>query len=140
MTTLDYIPASADSREDYLNISYRVKSWLLTVDHKRIGILYLIAITVFFFVGGAFATAIRLELMTPRGDLMTAETYNKVFTLHGRHHGLLLPDPHPIPRDARPTFLVPLMIGARDPGVPPLNLHELVHLHDRRAPAVVGRP
>src|SRR5918911_995928 len=50
MTTLDYIPTASDPRETYLNISYRVKSWLLTVDHKRIGILYLIAITIFFFV------------------------------------------------------------------------------------------
>src|SRR5206468_4662353 len=84
MTTLDYIPALGDDRrEHYLNISYRVKSWLLTVDHKRIGILYLISITAFFMVGGFFATMMRLELATPRGDLMTAETYNKVFTMHG---------------------------------------------------------
>jgi len=120
MTTLDYIPASSEPREDYLNISYRVKSWLLTVDHKRIGILYLIAITVFFFVGGAFATAIRLELMTPKGDLMTAETYNKVFTLHGviMVFFFLIPS---IPATLG-NFLVPLMIGARDLAFPRLNL------------------
>jgi cytochrome c oxidase subunit 1 len=120
MTTLDYIPASSEPREDYLNISYRVKSWLLTVDHKRIGILYLIAITVFFFVGGAFATAIRLELMTPRGDLMTAETYNKVFTLHGviMIFFFLIPS---IPATLG-NFLIPLMVGARDLAFPRLNL------------------
>jgi cytochrome c oxidase subunit 1 len=120
MTTLDYIPAAAEPREDYLNISYRVKSWLLTVDHKRIGILYLIAITVFFFVGGAFATAIRLELMTPKGDLMTAETYNKVFTLHGviMIFFFLIPS---IPATLG-NFLVPLMIGARDMAFPRINL------------------
>src|SRR5215212_2246413 len=85
MTTLDYIPGAEalEPREHYLNISYRVKSWLLTVDHKRIGILYLISLTVFFIIGGAFATAVRLELATPKGDLMTPETYNKVFSMHG---------------------------------------------------------
>jgi cytochrome c oxidase subunit 1 len=120
MTTLDYIPASSEPREDYLNISYRVKSWLLTVDHKRIGILYLIAVSVFFFVGGAFATAIRLELMTPRGDLMTAETYNKVFTLHGviMVFFFLIPA---IPATLG-NFLVPLMVGARDMAFPRINL------------------
>jgi cytochrome c oxidase subunit 1 len=120
MTTLDYIPAASEPREDYLNISYRVKSWLLTVDHKRIGILYLIAVTVFFFVGGAFATAIRLELMTPKGDLMTAETYNKVFTLHGviMIFFFLIPA---IPATLG-NFLVPLMVGARDMAFPRINL------------------
>ena len=109
MTTLDYIPAATEPREDYLNISYRVKSWLLTVDHKRIAILYLVAITFFFFVGGAFATAIRLELMTPKGDLMTAETYNKVFTLHGviMIFFFLIPS---IPATLG-NFLVPLMVA-----------------------------
>src|SRR5215207_8319199 len=109
MTTLDYIPALGDERrEHYLNISHRVKSWLLTVDHKRIGILYLISITAFFMIGGAFATMIRLELATPRGDLMTAETYNKVFSMHGIFMVFL--------------FLIPLMIGARDLAFPRLNL------------------
>src|SRR5688500_17610904 len=70
-------------REDYLNISHKVTSWLLTRDHKRIGIMYMISITLFFFIGGAAAVVMRLELMTPRGDLVQAENYNKLFTLHG---------------------------------------------------------
>jgi cytochrome c oxidase subunit 1 len=120
MTTLDYIPAVAEPREHYLNISHRVKSWLLTVDHKRIAILYLIAMTVFFIVGGAFATLVRLELLTPKGDLMTAETYNKVFTLHGvvMVFFFLIPS---IPATLG-NFLVPLMVGARDLAFPRLNL------------------
>jgi len=69
--------------KNYLNASYGVKSWLLTTDHKRIGILYMISITLFFFIGGAAATLVRLELMTPAGDVVQAETYNKLFTLHG---------------------------------------------------------
>src|SRR4029450_4901921 len=110
MTTLDYIPAVPESREDYLNISYRVKSWLLTVDHKRIAILYLLAMTLFFIVGGAFATLVRLELLTPKGDLMSAETYNKAFTLHGvvMVFFFLIPS---IPATLG-NFLVPLMVGA----------------------------
>jgi cytochrome c oxidase subunit 1 len=75
--------AAAEPREHYLNVNYGIKSWLLTTDHKRIGLLYLMAITFFFFIGGAFATVIRLELITPAGDLLTSDTYNKMFTMHG---------------------------------------------------------
>ena len=69
--------------QHYLNVHYGLKSWLLTVDHKRIALLYRVTITFFFFIGGAAATLIRLELMTPQGDLVHAETYNKLFTMHG---------------------------------------------------------
>ena len=121
MTTLDFIPALGDDRrEHYLNISYRVKSWLLTVDHKRIAILYLISITAFFMIGGAFATMVRLELATPKGDLMTAETYNKVFSMHGIFMVFLFLIPS-IPATLG-NFLVPLMIGARDLAFPRVNL------------------
>src|SRR5207244_7584362 len=68
---------------DYINVSYGIKSWLLTTDHKRIALLYLTSITFFFFIGGAFALLIRLELLTPEGDLVTSDTYNKLFTMHG---------------------------------------------------------
>ena len=77
------ITAAAQERENYLNASYGLKSWLLTKDHKRIGLLYLVTITLFFFIGGAFATLIRVELLTPQGDLVSSETYNKLFTMHG---------------------------------------------------------
>src|SRR5215813_7268267 len=69
-------------RQHYLNVNYGVKSWLFTKDHKRIALLYLASITLFFFLGGAFATLIRLELLTPNGDLVSSETYNKLFTMH----------------------------------------------------------
>src|SRR6187549_739849 len=74
---------AARSPRNYLNVSYAVRSWLLTTDHKRIGILYLCSITFFFFIGGAAAVLFRLELMTPNADLVQSETYNKLFTLHG---------------------------------------------------------
>lgn len=70
-------------KKNYLNYDFSIKSWLLTVDHKRIGILYLISVTFFFAVGGFFAALIRLELLTPAGDLFQSETYNRLFTLHG---------------------------------------------------------
>src|SRR5215831_5482254 len=104
----------------YLNDGYGVKSWLLTRDHKRIALLYLAAVTFFFFIGGAFATVIRLELATPPGDLVSDETYNKLFTMHGVTMVFFFLVP------AIPTvlgnFLVPLMIGAKDLAFPRLNL------------------
>ena len=77
------IIAAAPEQENYLNQSYGIKSWLLTKDHKRIGLLYLFTITLFFFLGGAFATMIRIELLTPTGNFVTSDTYNKLFTMHG---------------------------------------------------------
>jgi cytochrome c oxidase subunit I len=107
-------------RENYLNMSYGVKSWLLTKDHKRIALLYLLTITLFFFLGGAFAVLIRLELLTPPGDFVQSETYNKLFTAHGvvMIFFFLIPS---IPA-VLGNFLVPMMIGARDMAFPKLNL------------------
>ena len=68
--------------KDYLNSSHGVKSWLLTGDHKRIAVLYLIGVTFFFIMGGLLALIIRLELLTPGSDMMTPDTYNKVFSMH----------------------------------------------------------
>ncbi|MBI4444945.1 MAG: cytochrome c oxidase subunit I [Acidobacteria bacterium] len=107
-------------KQHYLNMSYGVRSWLLTKDHKRIALLYLLSITLFFFVGGFFAVLIRLELMTPQGDMVQSETYNKLFTLHGvmMIFFFLIPS---IPA-VLGNFLVPMMIGARDLAFPRLNL------------------
>ncbi len=107
-------------KETYLNAGYGLKSWLLTKDHKRIAILYLISITVFFALGGFFAMLIRLELLTPAGDLVEADTYNKLFSLHGiiMVFFFLIPS---IPATLG-NFLVPLMIGAKDLAFPRINL------------------
>src|SRR3989442_6867612 len=112
--------APVETRENYLNVDSSIKSWLLTVDHKRIALLYLVAISFFFFLGGAFAVMIRLELLTPQGDLFQSETYNKLFTMHGiiMVFFFLIPS---IPATLG-NFLVPLMIGARDLAFPRLNL------------------
>jgi cytochrome c oxidase subunit 1 len=110
---------AAPSR-NYLNADYNVWSWLLTTDHKRVAVLYLITITLFFFVGGAAAVLFRLELMTPRGDLVISETYNKLFTLHGviMVFFFLIPS---IPA-VLGNFVLPMMLGARDLAFPRLNL------------------
>jgi cytochrome c oxidase subunit I len=111
---------AVERREHYLNVSYGLKSWLLTTDHKRIAWLYLVSVTFFFFMGGLFATLIRLELLTPQGDLVQAETYNKFFTMHGLTmiFFFLIPS---IP-SVLGNFLIPMMIGARDLAFPRLNL------------------
>ncbi len=105
---------------NYLTAGHTVRSWLLTKDHKRIAILYMIAITIFFTVGAVAALLMRLELLTPQSDLMIPETYNKMFTLHGitMVWFFLIPS---IPT-VLGNFLVPLMIGARDLAFPRLNL------------------
>ncbi|MDM8532624.1 cbb3-type cytochrome c oxidase subunit I [Anaerolineales bacterium HSG25] len=104
----------------YFNVEYGVLSWLLTKDHKRIAILYLISISIFFFVGGLFAALIRLELLTPRGDLVSSEVYNRAFTAHGAVMIFLFLIPS-IPATFG-NFLIPIMIGARDLAFPRLNL------------------
>src|SRR3954451_19668705 len=105
---------------NYLNNGHGLGSWLLTRDHKRIALLYLASITAFFFLGGFFAVMIRLELLTPAGDLMTADTYNKMFTMHGvvMVFFFLIPS---IPATLA-NFLVPIMIGAKDLAFPRINL------------------
>jgi cytochrome c oxidase subunit I len=109
-----------EPRKHYLNAHYGVRSWLFTVDHKRIALLYLGTITVMFFIGGAAAVLFRLELVTPQGDLVMSETYNKLFSLHGiiMVFFFLVPS---IPATLG-NFLVPMMIGARDLAFPRLNL------------------
>ena len=107
-------------RESYLNASYGIRSWLLTLDHKRIGVLYLICITGFFMIGGVFASLIRLELTTPQGDLVSSETFNKLFTMHGvmMIFFFLIPS---VPA-VLGNLILPIMIGAKDVAFPKINL------------------
>ncbi|MFN2392378.1 MAG: cbb3-type cytochrome c oxidase subunit I [Pyrinomonadaceae bacterium] len=105
---------------NYLNNGYSLKSWLLTRDHKRIAILYLISVSFFFMVGGIFASLIRLELLTPQTDVLTSSGYNHVFTAHGIIMVFLFLIPS-IPATLG-NFLIPLMIGAKDLAFPRINL------------------
>ncbi len=106
--------------KDYLYEDVSLKSWLLTTDHKRIGILFLLTITFFFIIGGVAATLMRMELATAPGDLVSADVYNRLFTLHGTVMVWLFLIPS-IPATLG-NFLLPLMIGAKDLAFPRLNL------------------
>src|SRR5262249_4138150 len=115
--------APAKPEVNYLNNEHGIKAWLLTGDHKRIAVMYLIVVTIFFFMGGIYAAGIRLELATPQGDLFDSNTYNKVFTMHGvlMIFFSLIP---PIPATLG-NFLIPLMVGAKDLAFPKINLLSL---------------
>jgi cytochrome c oxidase subunit I len=112
--------AAIASDESYLSSGWNWWSWLTTLDHKRIGILYTVSITLLFGIGGAAAALIRLDLLTPHSQLVSIETYNKLFTMHGviMVWFFLIPS---IPATLG-NFLLPLMVGARDLAFPRLNL------------------
>jgi cytochrome c oxidase subunit 1 len=115
-TTTSTLP----ERRSYLDAPYGLKSWLLTKDHKRIAMLYLISITIFFAIGGLFAAGVRLELLTPRGDFVSPDMYNKLFTMHGvvMIFFFLIPS---IPATLG-NFLIPIMCGTKDLAFPRINL------------------
>jgi cytochrome c oxidase subunit I len=106
--------------DDYLAAGHTLRSWLLTTDHKRIGILYMLSITFMFVVGGIAATLMRLTLLSPSGSMVALETYNKLFTIHGviMVWFFLIPS---IP-SVLGNFVLPMMLGARDVAFPRLNL------------------
>src|SRR5215210_7264667 len=108
---------------NYLTNGFSVKSWLLTKDHKRIAIMYLLTVSAFFAMGGVYASLIRLELLTPQSDLLESGTYNRVFTQHGiiMVFFFLIPS---IPAILG-NFLIPIMIGAKDLAFPRVNLLSL---------------
>jgi cytochrome c oxidase subunit 1 len=106
--------------EHYLNVEYGWKSWLFTLDHKRIAILYMVSITAMFFVGGLGALLVRLNLLQPQGAVLQPDTYNRMFSMHGvvMVFFFLVPS---IPA-VFGNFLIPMMIGAKDLAFPKLNL------------------
>ncbi|HNC49788.1 MAG TPA: cbb3-type cytochrome c oxidase subunit I, partial [bacterium] len=104
----------------FLNSPQGLKSWLLTLDHKRIGVMYLFGIMTMFFIGGVFALLVRLELMSPGEDIMGKDAYNKMFTLHGAVMVFLFIVPS-IPAIIG-NIILPLQIGAKDVAFPRLNL------------------
>jgi cytochrome c oxidase subunit 1 len=113
-------PPAEVPRTHYLNAAYGLKSWLWTRDHKRIALLYLVSVSVFFALGGLMAVLIRMELATPDGDLFQPDIYNRLFTMHGvlMIFFFLIPG---IPA-VLGNFLIPLMIGAKDLAFPRINL------------------
>ncbi len=115
--------AEPDESRNYLNAEKGIWSWLTTVDHKRIGIMYLVSTFTAFGLGGLFAILVRLELLTPGPTIMTAEMYNQAFTLHGAIMVFLFIIPS-IPAGLG-NFFLPIMIGAKDVAFPKLNLFSL---------------
>src|SRR5579872_5355925 len=120
MATAVEKPSLTMPKEHFLNQEFGIKSWLLTKDHKRIGILYMFSITFFFFIGGFFALMIRLNLLTPNGGFVSADNYNKLFTMHGIFMVFFFLVPS-IPATLG-NFCLPLMLGAKDVAFPKINL------------------
>ncbi len=127
MTSAQEAPGRPTTEEqelpDYLHAETGIRSWLFTKDHKKIALMFYVLVLVFFAVGGVYALAIRTELLTPSGTIMTAFTYNRAFTMHGVIMVWLFLIPS-IP-NVFGNFLVPLMIGSRDLAFPRLNLASL---------------
>ncbi len=114
------VPPVPEAGETYLNVASGITSWLLTKDHKRIAILYLVTVTFLFFLGGAAISIVRLNLMTPEGGLVSADTYNRLFTMHGVIMVFFFLVP--VVPTVLGNFCLPMMIGAKDLAFPRLNL------------------
>jgi cytochrome c oxidase subunit 1 len=122
-TLLEPAPAPIPPQErpeNYLSVAHGVASWLLTKDHKRIAILYLVTVSLMFFIGGLAITIVRLHLMTPAGALVEADTYNRLFTIHGVIMVFFFLVP--VVPTVLGNFCIPLMIGAKDLAFPRINL------------------
>jgi cytochrome c oxidase subunit 1 len=115
--------APAYQEINYLNADRGVASWLKTLDHKRIGVMYFVSVLLAFLLGGIFAMIVRLELTTPEPTLIGANAYNRMFTLHGMVMIFLFMIPA-IP-GVFGNFCLPLMLGAKDVAFPRLNLLSL---------------
>ena len=112
--------SSHEHGASYLTAEKGFKSWITSVDHKRIGLMYLVMVSMFFLIAGLLALAVRTELLTPAGDLFDGDTYNKVFTLHGALMVFVFIIPS-IPATLG-NFFLPIMVGAKDVAFPRLNL------------------
>ena len=113
-------PVNEDESQSYLKAEKGLWAWMTTVDHKKIGLMYLAAITFFFTMGGIMALLIRTELIAPGPTIMNAEAYNRLFTLHGTIMIFLFLVPS-IPT-VLGNFFLPMQIGAKDVAFPRLNL------------------
>ena len=124
MTTIDTTKPTPGAEtppvDNYLTHSTGIMSWLGTLDHKRIGVMYLISILTAFFLGGMFAMLLRLELMFPGEQILSQDQYNMAFTLHGAIMVFLVIIPS-VPASLG-NFVLPIMLGAKDVAFPRLNL------------------
>ena len=119
--TMPATHAAAQQRPDnYLTHTRGISSWLFTLDHKRIGVMYLASVIASLALGGFFALALRTELFYPGRTIMNADTYNQMFTLHGTIMVFLFIIPS-IPATIG-NFVLPVMLGAKDVAFPRMNL------------------
>ncbi|HLL20838.1 MAG TPA: cbb3-type cytochrome c oxidase subunit I [Kofleriaceae bacterium] len=109
-----------ENEPDFLRVTKGIRSWLFTLDHKRIGMMYLFGILISLLLGGAFALLVRMHLWSPGGEMVTQDTYNKFFTLHGGVMVFLVIIPG-IPA-ALGNIIMPIQLGAPDVAFPRLNL------------------
>src|SRR6185503_11436585 len=124
MTTLDlskpFETPDLARGDNYLTHATGIMSWLFTLDHKRIGVNYLICVLTAFFFGGIAALLVRTELIAPGRTIMDQDTYNRMFTMHGAIMVFLVIIPS-VPA-ALGNFVLPIMLGAKDVAFPRLNL------------------
>src|SRR2546427_309780 len=106
--------------EHYINTDYSWRSWIFTLDHKRIAILFLVSVTFMFFIGGFGALMVRLNLLSPHGAIIRPQTYNRMFSMHGVVMVFFFLVPV-IPA-VLGNFFLPMMLGARDLAFPKINL------------------
>src|SRR6187431_2567461 len=118
--TADVVAPRSSSSDNYLTHDKGVLSWIFTLDHKRIGVMYLASVLAAFALGGLFALLVRTELLTPGHTIMDHDTYNQMFTLHGAIMVFLVIIPG-IPA-ALGNIILPLQLGAKDVAFPKLNL------------------
>src|SRR6187397_820071 len=120
-TTADLVaPRPSPDSDNYLTHEKGFLSWALTLDHKRIGVMYLVSVLSAFALGGLFALILRTELLTPGKTIIEHDTYNQMFTLHGAIMVFLVIIPG-IPA-ALGNIVMPLQLGAKDVAFPRLNL------------------
>jgi cytochrome c oxidase subunit 1 len=118
--TADVVAPRSSSSDNYLTHDKGVLSWIFTLDHKRIGVMYLCSVLAAFALGGFFALLVRTELLTPGHTIIDHDTYNQMFTLHGAIMVFLVIIPG-IPA-ALGNIIMPLQLGAKDVAFPRMNL------------------
>ncbi len=118
MATIDYPLDRPDLKESEFSFSETFYAWVATVDHKRLGLMYVVTALLFLVIAGLMAMVIRLQLVRPDNHLVDPDTYNRLFTMHGTTMVFLVGMPMVA---GFANYLVPLMIGARDMAFPRLN-------------------
>src|SRR4029077_1610488 len=111
MTVVDHALPGIRAADERLSVVERLHEWVVTVDHKRLGVMYIVSALLFFAVAGTEATLMRIQLAVPNNTFLAPDVFNRLFTMHGTTMVFLFGMPLVI---GMANYLVPLMIGARD--------------------------